>query len=127
MSSTAPSGKFQFLAYCPDKSDEGLLQRRLSVRERHLENAKKLGTDGIIKFGRAFVSPESVASPNAEQKMVGSLIIYEASSLEEAKKLVQSDIYYTAGVWDPERIMIHPLAGSSLYSKKDEWLMNLPS
>lgn len=49
MSSTAaPSNKFQFMVYCPDKTDEGAFQRRLSVREEHLANAKALGADGVI-------------------------------------------------------------------------------
>jgi uncharacterized protein YciI len=30
--------------------------------------------------------------------MTGSLILYEAESIEEVRKVVESDIYYTSGV-----------------------------
>lgn len=36
------------MVFAPDKTDEGAFQRRLSVREKHLENARKLGADGIL-------------------------------------------------------------------------------
>lgn len=42
------------------------------------------------------ITPESVGS--ADKKMTGSVLIYEAESLDAVKKIVESDIYYTAGV-----------------------------
>lgn len=44
------------------------------------------------------LSPESVETTTSEKKMVGSVLILEAESLAEAKKFVEEDIYYTAGV-----------------------------
>ncbi|EJD08493.1 uncharacterized protein FOMMEDRAFT_165059 [Fomitiporia mediterranea MF3/22] len=111
MAAPTQANQFQFMVYCPDKTDDGAFQRRLSVREKHLENAKVLGDNGTLKFGRAIMSPESIASPGAEQKMVGSMMVYQAASLEEAKKIVESDIYYTSGVWDPERVVVLPFMG----------------
>ncbi|KAI5116477.1 hypothetical protein M0805_003506 [Coniferiporia weirii] len=113
MSATA-SPVFQFMVYAPDKTDDGALQRRLSVRERHLANAKPLVESGVLKFGRAVLSPESIASPDAPQNMVGSMMIFQASSLDEVKKIIESDIYYSDGVWDPERLVILPFSGLPL-------------
>ncbi|KAL5532252.1 hypothetical protein ACEPAF_5821 [Sanghuangporus sanghuang] len=112
--STVPANKYQFMVYAPDKTDEGTLQRRMSVRQQHLENAKKLGADGILKFGRGLLSPESISTPGAEQKLIGSLMIFEAPKLEDVKKLIESDLYYTNSVWDPERIVILPFLGLPL-------------
>jgi len=53
-------------------------------------------------------TPESIGSPTAERKVVGSTIILEAETIEEAKKLIHGDIYYTSGVWDPEKLVILP-------------------
>ncbi|KAH8112265.1 hypothetical protein DFH11DRAFT_1511928 [Phellopilus nigrolimitatus] len=113
MSTTAPAA-FQFIVYAPDKTDAGAFQRRLSVREKHLENAKTLGSSGVIKMGAALLSPESIASPGAERKMIGSAMVFEAASLDEVKKIIESDIYYTTGVWDPEKLVILPFAGQVL-------------
>jgi hypothetical protein len=36
--------------------------------------------------------------PGADKKMTGSMMICEAKDIEEVKKLVESDIYYTSKV-----------------------------
>lgn len=40
--------KHLFLVYAPDKTDEGALERRLSVRPEHLKNAKALHDSAIL-------------------------------------------------------------------------------
>lgn len=48
--------------------------------------------------GGAMLTPESIASPTAEKKMIGSVIIFEADSIETVRKAIESDIYYTGNV-----------------------------
>lgn len=43
------------------------------------------------------LTPESIL-PGAEQKMNGSLLIAEATSIEEVKKIVESDAYYVNNI-----------------------------
>ena len=43
------------------------------------------------------MTPESVL-PGADKKMVGSLIIFEAETIEEVRETIEKDIYYTSGV-----------------------------
>lgn len=43
------------------------------------------------------ITPESVL-PGAEQKMNGSLLVMEASSIEEVKIFVEADVYYRNNV-----------------------------
>ncbi|KAH9941457.1 hypothetical protein B0H21DRAFT_696942 [Amylocystis lapponica] len=107
----------KFVLYAPDVNDS--LQRRLAVRPTHLENAHKLTLEGSLVSGGAMLSPESIASPTAEKKMVGSVIIYAAESLEACRKIVESDIYYTSGVWDKESLVLLPFMGASLSPKPD--------
>jgi hypothetical protein len=72
------------------------------------------------------LTPESVL-PGAEQKMNGSLLIAEATSIEEVKKIVEGDAYYVNDIvsrlvsgfrqlsadlgsqWDKEKIIITPM------------------
>ncbi|KAH9913503.1 hypothetical protein B0H21DRAFT_703925 [Amylocystis lapponica] len=108
----------KFVLYAPDVNDS--LQRRLAVRPTHLENAHKLTLEGSLVSGGAMLSPESIASPTAEKKMVGSVIIYAAESLEACRKIVESDIYYTSGVvLDKESLVLLPFMGASLSPKPD--------
>ena len=46
------------------------------------------------------LTPESVL-PGAEQKMNGSLLVVEASSIEEVKTIVENDVFYNNNVVSP--------------------------
>ncbi|KAF5322489.1 hypothetical protein D9619_001362 [Psilocybe cf. subviscida] len=81
--STIPApGKHRFIVYAPDKTDEGTLARRLEVREKHLEGARAGHANGVIRLGGMMTTPEAVTNPEAPKKMIGSVLIYEAESLE---------------------------------------------
>ncbi|RDX47528.1 hypothetical protein OH76DRAFT_1354079 [Lentinus brumalis] len=110
MSTDTPAPRHKFIVYAPDMTDADTLQRRLSVRPAHLEKAAEYIKDGMFKVAGAMLTPESIASPTAEKKMVGSVFICEAESLEEVRKVMQSDVYYTSGVWDKEKLVILPVA-----------------
>ncbi|CDO72626.1 hypothetical protein BN946_scf184985.g45 [Trametes cinnabarina] len=91
-------------------TDEGAPQRRQAVREKHLEDARLHASAGIIKLAGAMLTPESIESPTAEKKMVGSVFICEAESLQHVHDLLKRDVYYTSGVWDKNQLVIRPLA-----------------
>ncbi|KAI0710326.1 hypothetical protein C8T65DRAFT_575463 [Cerioporus squamosus] len=110
MSTGAVAPRHKFIVYAPDMTDAGALQRRLSVRRAHLEKAAEYIEGGMFKVAGAMLSPESIASPTAEKKMVGSIFICEAESLEEVRKVMESDVYYTSGVWDKGKLVILPIA-----------------
>ena len=108
---------YTFIVFSPDYTDPESLNRRQSVRAKHLENAKLIKAKGILRtlrllrhsmgswytvfagLGGALISPETYQT--SEKKMIGSLGIYEAESLEAVKKVIEEDIYYTAGVVRP--------------------------
>ncbi|KAJ7201706.1 hypothetical protein GGX14DRAFT_400027 [Mycena pura] len=101
----------RFVVYAPDKTEPGTPELRLSVRATHLERAAKAISDGVIRVGGAMLTPESLTGPN--KVMVGSLMIVEAESIEDVRKMVETDIYYTSGVWDPERLVIAPFVAAT--------------
>ncbi|KAJ7098289.1 hypothetical protein C8R44DRAFT_357732 [Mycena epipterygia] len=110
MSAAAPALP-RFCVYAPDKTDPGAFERRQSVRSKHFENAAKAINEGLIRVGGALLTPESLTG--GEKQMVGSMMIYEAESLEVVRKIIESDIYYTSGVWDPERLVILPFVAAT--------------
>jgi len=96
-----------FVVYAPDKTDEGAQERRRSAREQHLVNINKAIAEGLkCKVGGAMFTPESITGGDA--KMVGSVLFFEADTIEEVRKVVEGDIYYTSGVWDAEKLDIAP-------------------
>ncbi|KAJ7512466.1 hypothetical protein B0H11DRAFT_1844252 [Mycena galericulata] len=108
---SAASGLPRFFVYAPDKTDEGAFERRLSVRPKHLENAAKRINDGVIRMGGAVLTPESLTG--ADKKLVGSVLIFEAENIETVRTMIETDIYYTSGVWDPERLVILPFVAAT--------------
>ncbi|KAJ1307412.1 hypothetical protein OPQ81_001514 [Rhizoctonia solani] len=99
-----------FVLYAPDCNDPDGLSRRLSVREAHMAKAKEnLGT--FVIRGGAMLAPDSdldAVAAGGPKKMIGSVIFVRGNSLEEVTKRVKEDIYYTSGVWDPEKLVILP-------------------
>ena len=148
MSST-PRTLHKFVVYAPDKTDEGAFERRLAVRPKHLEGSSKMHEAGtlrklshcltvlrvllisLLELGGAMLTPESVQL-GQEKKMVGSVLIFEAETLDAVKTLVEKDIYYTSGVvclflshylswaeiivvqWDPEKLVIAPFVAAHM-------------
>ncbi|GBE83851.1 hypothetical protein BKA93DRAFT_735689 [Sparassis latifolia] len=98
----------KFAMYVLDASDPGAFERRLFHMSTHKENAAALVKRGILTYGGPLLSSESIVSPTAEKKMVGSLMVYEADSLDAARKVVESDPFYTNGVWDKEKLLLFP-------------------
>lgn len=67
------------------------LERRKRTRPAHLNHLSKLHADGRIRFAGPFLNPDG--------DMVGSLIILEADSIEEAKATYATDPYVVQEVF----------------------------
>ncbi|KAF7975068.1 hypothetical protein HWV62_16140 [Athelia sp. TMB] len=111
MSSTespaAPASHY-FVVWAPDRTEEGVFEKRLAVRSHHLENMVDLIGKGVVKVGGVTLTPESIESAASAMKMTGSMLVFHAESIDQVKAVIESDIYYTSGVWDPEKLVISP-------------------
>jgi len=96
-----------YLVWAPDYTDDGALARRMAVRPRHFIIANKYIKQGILKVAGGLITPESLNT--ADKKFVGSVLLYEAESIEDARKLVEQDLYWTENVWDKEKLIILPM------------------
>lgn len=80
-----------FLVIATDHSDPDALNRRLSARPDHLVNARTMEADGVLHL--------AAASLDADGKMTGSVLVLNVGTAEEAKAIVESDLYWTTRVW----------------------------
>ncbi|THH20526.1 hypothetical protein EUX98_g8560 [Antrodiella citrinella] len=94
---------YKYAIWAPDYADDGCLARRLAVREQHFQDATPLRENGL---GGAMLQEGSELTD--QPKMRGSLLVYEAASIDDVWRLIKQDIYYTGGVWDKERLEITP-------------------
>lgn len=99
---------FTFVAYAPDYTEEGTLEKRLSVRAQHLERLRELKETGVMTSGILLLDPETFELPDEPEKMVGSIMIFRAKTIGSVWEIIQSDVYWTEGVWDKERLKIYP-------------------
>ncbi|RHZ80561.1 hypothetical protein Glove_134g85 [Diversispora epigaea] len=85
----------QFLVLATDCADSEA--RRLSVRPQHLSHAEK---SDIVVLGGALLSDHG-----ENNKMIGSVILYEAESEEQVRKEVEQDPYVINNVWESYQIV----------------------
>ena len=88
----------QFLLTAYDGTDEGAPERRLKVREKHLNKIGKLKREGGFIFGGAIL--------NDEGQMTGSMILYDFPDLKSLDTMLEEEPYITGKVWD--KIEIRP-------------------
>ena len=81
----------QFLVTAYDGKDDGALNRRMSVREAHINGASQLKEAGHLIAGGAILD-------EAEQ-MIGSTMFVEFDSKAELDQWLASDPYMTGNVW----------------------------
>ncbi|KAI0059637.1 hypothetical protein BV25DRAFT_1918417 [Artomyces pyxidatus] len=108
---STPLAKRIFVAWLPDYTDPEAIQRRLAVRQKHLEGIVQRATAGTIKLGAVALTPESI--DEQDKKFNGSILFLEVESIEEARRIVESDLYWTGNVWDKERADIRPVLVST--------------
>jgi len=88
----------QFLLTAYDGTDPEALERRLKVREEHLQKISILKKSGEFLFGGAIL--------NDSGKMIGSMIVYEFPDRESLNTRLKDEPYMNGEVW--EKIEIQP-------------------
>jgi uncharacterized protein YciI len=81
----------QFMVTAYDGKDDDALDRRMSVREAHINGANQLKEAGHLIAGGAILD-------EAEQ-MIGSTMFVEFDSKAELDQWLASDPYVTGNVW----------------------------
>jgi len=103
------SKQHKFLVYAPDETDEGAFARRMKVRPQHLARMAKLKESGRAMIGSAFMTPESVGAEFADQRFIGSVMIFVSETIEEVWMIVETDVFYNEHVWDLKKLVITPI------------------
>lgn len=88
----------QFLLLADDGSDPEAPNRRLKVRNDHLEKIEELKRRGEFIFGGAIL--------NDEGQMTGSMIIYDFPDRQSLDRRLNDEPYIIGGVW--KKIEIKP-------------------
>lgn len=83
----------QFVVIAHDHKDDKALERRSSVRERHLENADKMFKEGKLLFASALLDEDG--------NMNGSVMFVDFPSEDELQnEWLKSEVYITGNVWE---------------------------
>jgi uncharacterized protein YciI len=82
----------QYLITGHDFTDEGAIERRLQVRQQHLDGVRALKATGNFVIGGAML--------DATGKMIGSTMIVQFETEEALNDWKENEIYITARVWE---------------------------
>jgi len=85
----------QFLLLAYDGNDPEALQRRLNVREEHLKKISRLKMAGEYLFGGAILDDND--------KMIGSMIVYEFPDRQSLDERLKDEPYITGDVWEKSK------------------------
>lgn len=88
----------QFLLIALDGTDAGATDRRMEARPEHLKNVAVLKGRSEFLFGGAIL--------DENDKMIGSMIVYEFPDREALDESLKSEPYIINGVWS--KIEIRP-------------------
>ena len=88
----------QYLVIAYD--NEGVLEKRLEVREAHIEGARKMIAEGKII---------SVGALIEDDQMVGSTAYVNFENDDEINEWLENEPYVTNGVWNMEEFQIVPV------------------
>lgn len=88
----------QYLVTGYDGTDEKAMERRLAVREKHMEGVNKLKNEKKHLFAAAIL--------DENERMVGSVLIVDFPTREELDKWLEVEPYVVGKVW--EKIEIVP-------------------
>jgi len=88
----------QFLLVAFDGTDPEALERRMKARPEHLEKIAVLKKKSEFLLGGAIL--------DEDEKMIGSMIVYEFPDRAELDKCLEKEPYIIGGVW--EKIEIRP-------------------
>jgi len=94
----------QFLLIAYDGTDPEALERRMKVRPDHLEKIAILKKKGNFLLGGAILDDN--------EKMIGSMIVYEFPDRSALDASLENEPYITAGVW--KKIDIRPYRLASI-------------
>jgi uncharacterized protein YciI len=89
----------QYLLIAYDGTDEGALERRMKVRQNHLNNVAVLKKTGEFLFGGAILDKD-------DGKMIGSMIVYDFPDRQSLDDMLKDEPYVTGEVW--KKIDIQP-------------------
>ena len=92
----------QFLLIAYDGTTPDALDRRLRVRQEHLESIARFKKNGEFIFGGAILDEKG--------KMIGSAIVYNFPDRATLDERLDEEPYITEGVWQKIEIMPFKLA-----------------
>ena len=94
----------QFLVLGYDGMDSQALERRMAVREAHIESARKMKAAGTLIEGGAILDDAG--------KMIGSMMLVEFPSKADMQIWLDADPYVMGKVW--EKIEVRPFRSAPL-------------
>lgn len=87
----------QFTIIARDDTAPGTLEKRFAARDKHMERIHAMKAEGTIIDGGALI--------DGDGRMIGSVVLCEFSDRVGLDQYLQSETYFTEGVWKDIEIL----------------------
>jgi uncharacterized protein YciI len=94
----------QYVVIAYDAKDDGVYERRLRIRESHVESINKLRDEGKILVGLAITDDNN--------KMIGSVVVTSFPSRTEFDNWLAHEPYVMGKVWEDITVLTGDLSSS---------------
>lgn len=103
----------QYVVIGLDGTDEGALERRLKVRQQHIDLGEELRQSGSMWYGAALLRDDG--------SMKGSVLIVDFPSEKELQYWLDKEPYVIGDVWKDIRIHKSNTREPWQYNRPKEW------
>jgi uncharacterized protein len=80
-----------YVIHAYDGTDEGALERRMAVRQKHLDGIAEIKAKGQYVIGGALL--------DADGKMIGSMVVFDFETEQQLKDWQANEPYIQGNVW----------------------------
>ncbi|KAH9833481.1 uncharacterized protein C8Q71DRAFT_773685 [Rhodofomes roseus] len=98
-----------YYVWAPDSKAGDVVQKRQAILAEHTEWITARRADGSVLYGGAILAKDVKLPLASNPEIAGTILIVKANSLEAARKLIEQEPYYKAGVWDTSDLKVAPV------------------
>lgn len=106
----------QFLVIGRDGTDDKAMERRLAVRQAHIDLGEELRQTGSMWYGAALLDDND--------NMIGSMLLMDFPSKKELQAWLDNEPYVTGKVWQSIEIQKCNVREPWQFNRPKEWFLS---
>ncbi|EPS96624.1 hypothetical protein FOMPIDRAFT_88553 [Fomitopsis schrenkii] len=102
-----------YFIWAPQSTAGDVESKRTANFDAHVAWLQARGAEGTLQYGGAILSEDQKLPLASTPEIAGLMLIVKANDLAAARKFLEEEPYYKAGVWDIANIKVAPVLSSA--------------